>query len=228
MARGLESDVCGRFALFASSEEVAQHFGVGEVFIPKSRYNVAPTQRVAVVTANCDAERQFSMMQWGLVPYWAEERSIANSLINARAETVGRKPAFRDALTKRRCIVIASGFYEWGETEEGKWPFFISPKNGLPMAFAGLWEIWRNGVETTLQSCVIITTDANQLLSPVHKRMPAILDPMEQALWLDLETKKKVALELLKPFSQDDLQLWRVGRGVNNPSNEGAGLIEQF
>ena len=219
--------MCGRFAFFAPPEAIAEYFGVLNATELEPRYNVAPTQDVAIVRADADGERRLSMARWGLVPYWAKDPTIGNRMINARAETVDRKPAFREAFRRRRCLVLASGFYEWGETQDGKRPFYVSLKDGAPMAFAGLWERWRKGAEATIESCVIITSNANRLVAPVHERMPVILHATAQTAWLDSQTGHDAALALLAPSVGEDLQLWRVGRAVNNPANESATLIER-
>ena len=218
--------MCGRFAMFAPLAEIVRQFDVSADASFEPRYNIAPTQSIATIRADEQGLRSLDLLRWGLVPHWAKDVGIGNRLINARAETVAEKPAFRQAFSRRRCLVLASGFYEWGQTPAGKSPFFMSPGSGECLAFAGLWEQWRGGGEETLETCVIITTAANAKLAKVHERMPAILAADAQALWLAEETPKNERVELLKPAPEHELEVRQVRRIVNNPRNEGAELIE--
>jgi len=211
--------VCGRFAMFAPLAEIVRQFDVSADASFEPRYNIAPTQSVATIRADEQGLRSLDLLRWGLVPHWAKDVGIGNRLINARAETVAEKPAFRQAFSRRRCLVLASGFYEWGQTPAGKSPFFMSPGSGECLAFAGLWEQWRDGGEETLETCVIITTAANAKLAKVHERMPAILAADAQVLWLAGETPKNERLELLKPAPEHELEVRQVRRIVNNPRN---------
>jgi putative SOS response-associated peptidase YedK len=217
--------MCGRFAMFMPLAEVARQFELGDLPSLEARYNIAPTQSVAAIRADEAGQRSLAMLRWGLVPHWAKDISIGNRLINARAETVAEKPAFRQAFSRRRCLVLASGFYEWGETPAGKVPYFMAPRNGECLAFAGLWERW-HGDDDILESCTIITTTANATLTKVHQRMPAILAADAQVRWLAGETPATERLSLLRPAPEDELEVRQVRRTVNNPRNEGAGLIE--
>jgi len=212
--------------MFAPLAEIVRQFDVSADASFEPRYNIAPTQSVATIRADEQGLRSLDLLRWGLVPHWAKDVGIGNRLINARAETVAEKPAFRQAFSRRRCLVLASGFYEWGQTPAGKSPFFMSPGSGECLAFAGLWEQWRDGGEETLETCVIITTAANAKLAKVHERMPAILAADAQVLWLAGETPKNERLELLKPAPEHELEVRQVRRIVNNPRNEGAELIE--
>ena len=211
--------------MFMPLAEVARQFELGDLPSLEPRYNIAPTQSVAAIRADEAGQRSLAMLRWGLVPHWAKDISIGNRLINARAETVAEKPAFRQAFSRRRCLVLASGFYEWGETPAGKVPYFMAPRNGECLAFAGLWERWRGG-DDVLESCTIITTTANATLTKVHQRMPAILAADAQVRWLAGETPATERLSLLRPAPEDELEVRQVRRTVNNPRNEGAGLIE--
>ena len=213
--------------MFMPLAEIARQFGVAELVELEPRYNIAPTQPVAAIRSDKQGLRSLDMLRWGLVPGWAKDLSIGNRLINARAETVAEKPAFRQAFTRRRCIILASGFYEWGQTSAGKSPFFMSPAGGQCLAFAGLWEQWRGGDAVPLESCVIITTAANARLARVHQRMPAILGQDAQMLWLDSETSPGDCLELLRPAPEEELEIRQVARTVNNPRNDGAELIDE-
>jgi putative SOS response-associated peptidase YedK len=212
--------------MFAPLAEIVRQFDVSADASFEPRYNIAPTQAVATIRADEQGLRSLDLLRWGLVPHWAKDVGIGNRLINARAETVAEKPAFRQAFSRRRCLVLASGFYEWGQTPAGKSPFFMSPGSGQCLAFAGLWEQWRGGGEEILETCVIITTAANAKLAKVHERMPAILAADAQVLWLAGETPKNERLELLKPAPEPELEVRQVRRIVNNPRNEGAELIE--
>ena len=211
--------------MFMPLAEIARQFELGDLPSLEPRYNIAPTQSVAAIRTDQAGRRTLAMLRWGLVPHWAKDVSIGNRLINARAETVAEKPAFRQAFSRRRCLVLASGFYEWGETPAGKVPYFMAPRSGECLAFAGLWEQWR-GDDDVLESCAIITTTANASLTKVHQRMPAILAADAQVRWLDGETPTTVRLELLRPAPEDELEVRQVRRTVNNPRNEGAGLID--
>lgn len=211
--------------MFTPLAEIARQFGVSGPASLEPRYNIAPSQSVAAIRADAEGLRSLDMLRWGLVPHWAKDVSIGNRLINARAETVAEKPAFRQAFSRRRCLVLASGFYEWGETPAGKVPYFMAPRSGECLAFAGLWERWRGG-DDVLESCTIITTTANATLTKVHQRMPAILAADAQVRWLAGETPATERLSLLRPAPEDELEIRQVRRTVNNPRNEGAGLIE--
>lgn len=212
--------------MFMPLAEIARQFELGDLPSLEPRYNIAPTQSVAAIRVDQAGERSLAMLRWGLVPHWAKDVSIGNRLINARAETVAEKPAFRQALSRRRCLVLASGFYEWGETPAGKVPYFMTPRSGECLAFAGLWEQWQGGEDTVLESCTIITTAANARLAKVHQRMPAILAADAQARWLAGDTPANERLELLRPAPEDELDVRQVRRTVNSPRNEGAELIE--
>jgi putative SOS response-associated peptidase YedK len=186
------------------------------------RYNIAPTQSVIVV--GDDGERYLKQMRWGLIPSWAKDESIGNRMINARAETIAEKPAFRAALKKRRCLIPADGFYEWkkGETSKApKQPFCIRLKSKEPFGFAGLWEHWTSPDGEEVLSCTIITTEVNELLKEVHHRMPVILPREAEAVWLDpkIQDTDKL-LPLLKPYPSDEMEFYPVDRIVNSPAND--------
>ncbi len=212
--------------MFTPLADIARQFDVDVPPSLEPRYNIAPTQSVAAIRADEDGRRSLDLLRWGLIPHWAKDVSIGNRLINARAETVAEKPAFRQAFSRRRCLILASGFYEWGATPAGKSPFFMSPPSGECLALAGLWERWRGGEDALLESCVIITTAANATLERVHHRMPVLLGDAAQALWLTAATSADECLELLQSAPNDKLEIRQVRRMVNNPRNEGAELIE--
>jgi putative SOS response-associated peptidase YedK len=187
-------------------------------------YNVAPTQEVAAVVEE-DEMRKLEMFHWGLIPSWAKDPSIGNKMVNARAETVSEKPSFRSAFKKRRCLILADGFYEWQKTDDGKQPYHIKMQDDSPFAFAGLWEIWKDDEE--IRSCTIITTAANDLMSEIHHRMPVILPPDDYDMWLDPDFDEKEPLtSLLKPYSSDKMEAYIVSRRVNKPSNNEPSVVE--
>ena len=220
--------MCGRFTLRSSANAIADQFQLS--FLPdlQPRYNIAPTQSIAVVRlapaasdAHEAANRELVMLHWGLIPSWAKDRKIGYSTINARAETVDSKPAFRQAYQKRRCLVLCDGYYEWQKIDaKQKQPYYIHRRDDQPFALAGLWEHWQRG-DQALQSCTIIVTAANPLLQSIHDRMPVILERGDYDLWLDPEAKGTPQLrELLRPLAGDDLEAYRVSTVVNSPKND--------
>jgi putative SOS response-associated peptidase YedK len=165
-------------------------------------------------------------MQWGLIPSWAKDPKIGNKLINARAETLAEKPSFRNAFKRRRCLVIADGFYEWQKLEKRKQPYYIKMQNGKPFAFAGLWESWQASPKEAIVSCTIVTTAANSLMKPIHDRMPVILSLDECDRWLDSSVSEPQVLQsLLKPYNSEAMQAIPVSSTVNSPANERAECI---
>lgn len=215
--------MCGRFAFYSPSEATAALFGAsGSITLP-ARYNIAPTQDIAAVRTAEDGSRELVTLRWGLVPFWAKDPSIGNRMINARAETVAEKPAYRAAYRRRRCLVLADGFYEWQKEGNLKVPYYISLASGGPFALAGLWENWHDKeADENLQTATLITTDANEFMAELHKRMPMVLEPDAANDWLsgDDEMVKK-ATENCPP-----LRAWPVDRRVNNARNQGEDLIE--
>ena len=221
--------MCGRFTLKTSRAKNAELIGSSKslpLFEP--RYNIAPSQPVLAVRIEPErGEREGTMLKWGLIPSWAKEPSIGNNLINARADTIAEKPAFRSAFKKRRCIVLADGFYEWGQTGPGgKTPYYFQMKDGSPFALAGLWDRWEKG-EEPVESCTLITTEANGVVGPVHDRMPVILDSESFARWLDPERGVTALKAMLAPLPDDWLTAHPVSKLVNNPRNEGPKCIEE-
>jgi putative SOS response-associated peptidase YedK len=220
--------MCGRFALFASGEELAERYPFVEIPTIDPRYNVAPTQAVAVVRAT-PAGQQLRFLRWGLIPSWASDPSIGNELINARAETVSEKPSFRSAFKQRRCLIPASGLYEWQKSGSGrKQPYFIRPRDGGLFSFAGLWECWHDPRGETVETCTILTTEANELMRPLHDRMPVILDPAAEASWLDSGADATSLHALLIPYPGEKMEALPVGRWVSDPKHEGPRCLEQF
>ena len=214
--------MCGRFAFYSPSEASAALFGVSGSLEVETRYNIAPTQFIAAVRDAEDEGRELVMLRWGLIPFWAKDPSIGNRMINARAETVAEKPAYRAAYKHRRCIVLADGFYEWRKAGDNKTPYFISLANDEPFALAGLWENWKDK-ETgdSLQTATLITTAANDFMAPLHHRMPVILEPGTAGEWL---AGSKDLLDDVAAITPP-LQAWPVDRRVNNARNEGAELV---
>jgi putative SOS response-associated peptidase YedK len=213
--------MCGRFTLRTSTEDIVKAFGLSDVPDLKPRYNIAPTQQVAAIRLNSETgTRQLSMLRWGLIPSWADDPKIGHRNINARAETVAMKQAYRDAFNKGRCLVVADGFYEWKKTGSTKQPYFIRLKDDEPFAFAGLSEHWHRGGEV-IDSCAIITTEPNELMEGIHDRMPVILSPDDYELWLepDFHGQGKL-LAMLKPYPTEDMEAFPVGTAVNNSRNE--------
>ena len=170
--------MCGRFAFYSPSEATAALFGASATAEVVARYNIAPTQFIAAVRNDEQDTPELAMLRWGLVPFWAKDPSIGNRMINARAETVAEKPSFRSAYKKRRCLILADGFYEWRKEGDGKTPYFISLADGSPFAFAGLWENWSSKEsDESLQTTAIITTAASDFMAQLHQRMPVVMQP---------------------------------------------------
>ena len=215
--------MCGRFAFYSPAEATAALFGVAGAPAVAPRYNIAPSQDIAAIRNDAAAGREFVLLRWGLVPFWAKDASIGNRMINARSETAAEKPAYRAAFRHRRCIVPADGFYEWRQTGESKTPYFISLASGEPFALAGLWERWVDkGSGEELQSATLLTTAANEFMSQLHERMPVILDPAAATEWLSGDDTMLNDAAAAVPA----LRAWPVRRQVNNARNEGSDLIE--
>jgi putative SOS response-associated peptidase YedK len=214
--------MCGRFAFYSPSEATAALFGASGTVPVEARYNIAPTQYIAAVRNDEEQGRELVMLRWGLIPFWAKDPSIGNRMINARAETVAEKPAFRAAYRHRRCLVLADGFYEWHREGSVKTPYYISAADGEPFAFAALWENW-NSKETddSIQSVTLITTNANEFMASLHHRMPVVLRSETADRWL---TGNDDAIGYAVDHGPD-LRAWAVDRRVNNARNEGADLI---
>lgn len=213
--------MCGRFTLRASPKVVAGLFGLTEVPDFSPRFNIAPTQPVAVVRSRTDLSgKELTFLRWGLIPSWAHDPPLGDRLANARSETVATKPSFRRALRSRRCLVVADGFYERQGTTGHKQPYFVGLQSDQPFGLAGLWERSDKGKEP-VESCTILTTDANELMQPIHERMPVIIPIDEYDLWLDprCQDTEKLA-KLLRPYSSKDMLAYRVSSLVNNPKND--------
>ena len=219
--------MCGRYTQRADSKVIAKVFGVPEVPALEPRYNIAPTQDVLGVYETEDG-RASKFFRWGLIPSWAKDASMGARLINARSETVAEKPAFRGAFKKRRLIIPADGFYEWQRSDDGKRPFFFRLRDERPFGFAGLWERWEDEDGEPVNSCAILTTEANEVLRPVHDRMPVILHPEDYELWLGGDARELDHVkELLRPFPAGEMLGHPVSVAVNSPRSQGARLIER-
>jgi putative SOS response-associated peptidase YedK len=192
------------------------------------RFNVAPTQNVAVVRLDSKQQgRELPHLRWGLIPSWADDPSIGSRMINARAETVAEKPAFRHAFKAKRCLVVADGFYEWQRMDGRKQPYFIHLKDDRPFAFAGLWERWTKGDEL-IESCTIITTGANELMQPIHDRMPVVIPKSAYDIWLDPTIKDPERLQpLLAPYPSDEMVAYTVSTLVNSPKNDVEACVQR-
>lgn len=232
--------MCGRYTLTQSGEAIAQAFGLAEIPDLAPRHNIAPSQNVAVVgRANAQCPRQLKLFRWGLIPHWAKDQTIGSRLINARAETVADKPAFREAVRHRRCLVVADGFYEWQSPHRSeanasqshasttanacklpaKQPYYFRHITGQPMGFAGLWESWISPQGEKIRSCTILTTTANEVLQPIHQRMPVILQPKDYDRWLEPGSVFIQDLRsLLMPSDPKRMERYPVSPRVNRPS----------
>ncbi len=220
--------MCGRFTLHHTPEDVANRFAVQEILFEfPERYNIAPSQPVAVITQNAygDGVRALEGYRWGLVPSWAKDDSMGSKLINARVETLAEKPSFKTALKRRRCLIPADGFYEWKQDTKEKTPHHIRFNDGRLYAFAGLWEEWNGPGDAPLRTCTIITGPPNRLLGTLHHRMAVILPPELESRWLDPRLEVGDALEMLKIYPDDELEAFPVEKRVGNVAYDAPDLI---
>ncbi|MEW6300339.1 MAG: SOS response-associated peptidase [Thermodesulfobacteriota bacterium] len=217
--------MCGRFTLTTDLERLEERFGFRAAALAYApRYNIAPSQPVLAVIAA--EERRAGFLRWGLIPSWAKDASMGDRLINARAETVAEKPSFRRALQKRRCLVLADGFYEWKKEGKRKTPMYITLKGREPFGFAGLWETWRAPSGENIHSCTIITTAPNRLLETIHNRMPVILPREQETLWLDRTVEDPAVLTaVLAPYPAEEMEAYAVSPVVNSPANDSPACI---
>lgn len=229
--------MCGRYTLAESPQNIADAFStvidfadthtLEQASVWQPRFNIAPTQHNLVAT-DCDAGATFQSMRWGLVPHWAKDEKIGAKLINARAETVAEKPSFRDAFSKRRCLVFADGYYEWTSLNGAKQPIYIKPLSETVIAFAGIWASWRRPDQEPLHSYSIITTSANADVSQAHHRMPVVLPPRSFQTWISPGSPKENILQLLQPAASGTFTYHPVSNYVNSPRNEGQQCIQAF
>jgi len=213
--------MCGRLALTTPPDAVRTFFGYVERPNFPPRYNIAPTQPLAIVRQTLDGTRRFHLVRWGLIPSWVKDPSGFTLLINARAETASQKPSFRTAMRHHRCLVPASGFYEWRRTPDGKQPFWIRPRDGNIMAFAGLWETWSDPDGGDMDTGAILTIESNRMMHEIHHRMPVILKPDSFETWLDVaNVERRDAEKLLVPVEDDFLVASPVSTRVNKVVND--------
>lgn len=218
--------MCGRYAITTAPESIRKLFGYGEQPNFPPRYNVAPTQPIPIVRLEHGA-RRFALVRWGLIPSWVDDPRKFSLVINARADSVLEKPAFRNAMRYRRCLIPADGFYEWRAVGAGpKQPYYIRARDGAPFAFAGLWESWSGPNGEEMESAAIVTTDANATLKPIHGRMPVILTPEAFEAWLDTRNvDAETAAQLLTPAADEVLEAYPISTAVNRVANDDASLI---
>ena len=221
--------MCGRFARRSTQEVLADWFGVELEDMPwfAPTYNAAPQSVQPVVRLNRDSgQREVALLRWGLVPFWAKDAKLAYTTINARAEEVAAKPAFREALKKRRCLVPADAFYEWQKLDaKTRRPHAIALRSGEPYAFAGLWERWQPREGSPLETFTIITTDANEVTEPLHDRMPVILERRDYERWLDAGDPAQPPIDLLRPYPAQKMLAWPVSNRVGNVRNDDPELL---
>lgn len=217
--------MCGRFALQAPPAELVTRFGLDECADFGPRYNIPPGTDIPVIRQSPEGRRVLHLLRWGLVPHWAADANIGAKLNNARGESVAEKPSFRAAFRRRRCLIPASGFYEWKTVGKAKQPYYISLKSGAPLAMGGLWESWKASDGTLLRSACIITTGPNEVMAPIHERMPVILAPEHWQAWLNAPAETIAGL--VAPYAAaDGLQAWPVSRRVSKTQDDDAGLLE--
>lgn len=216
--------MCGRFALKSPPAKLVEHFGLDECADFAPRYNIPPGTDIPVIRQSPEGKRVLHLLRWGLVPHWAKDPSIGNKLSNARGESVAEKPSFRDAFRRRRCLIPADGFYEWKTEDKVKQPYFISLKSGEPLAMGGLWESWRRPDGEILRTACIITTGPNDVMEPIHDRMPVILRAEVWQAWLEAPVEN--IQPLVSPYEPDTMQAWPVDRRVSRTVDDDAGLIE--
>ena len=220
--------MCGRFAFFAKGQ-----FGYESLQLPEpppfERYNIAPSQDILAIRSSPETGRpEWVMLQWGLVPSWSKESKTKHLLINARAEGIETKPSFRGPVRHRRCIVPASGFYEWHRQGAGKQPYFVRPAADEVFALAGIWDRWEENQGGIIESVAIITTSANELMQPIHDRMPVILGKENVAAWIAPQTELDKALAMLKPFPSEMMVAYPVNSSVNSARQDGPECIARI
>lgn len=219
--------MCGRYFLHSTADSLARLFGEMPMPLLEPRYNIAPTQPVPIVRRNPAGRREMTLVRWGLVPSWSKGPDSRYSMINARAETVATKPAYRSAFRHRRCLVPADGFYEWCAQEGGRQPHVLRARDGRPLALAGLWEHWQDDQGNEIESCTILVREADVQVRPIHDRMPVIIAPASFDRWLDTREQQPQSLERLLAAQQAPaLEIYPVGRAVNSPKNDAPELLE--
>ncbi|MBN2516484.1 MAG: SOS response-associated peptidase [Deltaproteobacteria bacterium] len=217
--------MCGRFVLISDLAEITTEFGVQEISGNLQRsYNIAPGNTIAAIID--DGSKHLVLFTWGLIPSWAKDSSIGNRLINARGETVAEKSSFRAAFKTRRCLIVANGFYEWQKRGKMKTPVYVRLKSDKPFGFAGLYETWISPDEQELRTCTIITTEANELLQPIHHRMPVIVPKDQEDIWLDTDMSDTThVFSILKPYAYNEMVAYEVSTRVNSPEHNSPDCI---
>lgn len=218
--------MCGRFTL-GEIKELMTRFSIEHPLadMPKPRYNIAPSQAVPVVISR--SPRALVMMQWGLVPFWAKDPSIGSRMINARSETVASRPAYRASVKSRRCLVPTTGFYEWKDSDKGKIPYLVKKKDEKLFAMAGLYDHWMGADGSELLSFTILTTDSNEMMRPIHDRMPVVLHRDDEELWVKSEPLPEGELERIRdPYPSEEMEAYPVSRAVNDASKDSSDLIK--
>jgi len=219
--------MCGRYTLFANMDDIVERFMV-EVFeegIFEPSYNIAPSQQVIAII-NDGRRNRLGRLRWGLIPPWAKDEKIGYKMINARGETIAEKPSFRNAYRKKRCIIPADSFYEWKREGKEKVPLNIRLKNGGLFGMAGLWETWKSPDGVIIHSCSVVTTEANEIMKPIHDRMPVILNRDEEKIWLNPAIQDPAELSaLIRPFEPEQMETFIVSNQVNSPKMNHEGLI---
>ena len=221
--------MCGRYTLKAGGRELSDLFGLSEEpEMIEPRYNIAPTQQIPVVLEDSsNGDRTLEMMHWGLIPSWAKDPSVGARMINARAETVSEKPSYRSAFKRRRCLIVADGFYEWKKTADGKQPYYLRLGSGDPFGFAGLWESWSMDGGEEMRSATIITTEPNEVAAEIHNRMPVILPPDLYDAWLEPDNEdREELLSMLAPYPAEEMEAYPVSKRVNRPANDEPSVLE--
>ena len=218
--------MCGRFIQYSDPETYAEQFGLDEINAVPPSYNKAPSQQVMIIRQRPTGARELLPVRWGLIPSWSKGPDNRYSMINARAESVADKPAYRTAFRRRRCLIPSEGFYEWRAMADGKQPYLIRRKDQAPFAMAGLWEVWQGPNEDPIESCSIIITDANAAIQPVHDRMPVVLSPDNYEAWINPAHQDLQGLSAtLKPADSDDWAMHPVSKRVNSPRNNDQELL---
>jgi putative SOS response-associated peptidase YedK len=218
--------MCGRFVRKSTIEVIAEEFQVKRVSCDlKPSYNIAPGDNLAVIID--DGANYLIQLRWGLIPSWAKDPSIGNKMINARAETISEKPSFKTAFRKRRCLIVADGFYEWRKDGRVKTPVYVRLKSERPFGFAGLYDSWTSPEGKEISTCTIITTGPNELMKPIHDRMPVIIPKAQEALWLDSSIQdERLLFPVLKPYDSQEMEAYDVSQIVNSPKNNSPECIK--
>jgi putative SOS response-associated peptidase YedK len=218
--------MCGRFTL-TNPRAVQDEFHLREEIALPPRYNIAPSQTIPIIKKSQGGYFKLALVRWGLIPYWAKDPKISSKLINARAETLAEKPAFRAAYRKRRCLIPADGFFEWKREGAAAQPYYIRMKNKGLFTFAGLWEQWKSPEGETVESATIITTNSNSVVARLHDRMPLIVKPEQRGTWLDLASDPIRNLTFLQPYDPFKIVVYPVSKMVNDAKYDSAGCVKR-